>query len=447
VRRSSARAAITLLIARCVVEGVTFGALLAVVHAVAGGRSAVPLFAAALAMTGASLLVVALVRELASERRSGAVIAATFAAGILAAFVLPARGLDGAGTLARVIAFAILAEAFLWRTLSVARGGVRWSDARNAIPVAGIAIVVAAIAPGPIDRAPLAPLALVVVACGGLSLSLARAAEELSLMREGEAGSVARVSSVTSVAVLFGAVAILAAAVAPSVERLLAEAGERLSPLLEDALFLILLPLGYLAAYFIGLLENLLRGVDFSGFARNLPQRSPEEEEQMLREIERNRPWIAGGFELLIALVVAAVALVLLERMVRERRIALPGGAELERGPTDSVSLGATLASLLPRRSSRRHAPRDDGTPIGALRALYWRLLTLAERVGPGWRDPAETPDEHARRLVLADARWGEAAPIVVAFDELRYGEIAPDAATVGRARAALRALEASLRT
>ena len=48
---------------------------------------------------------------------------------------------------------------------------------------------------------------------------------------------------------------------------------------------------------------------------------------------------------------------------------------------------------------------------------------------------------------MLADARWGDAVPIVAAFDELRYGEVAPDAATVTRARDTLRSLEASLRT
>ena len=447
MRRSSSRAVVTLLVARAVLEGVTFGAALALVHAISGGRFALPLVATTLAMTGASLLLIALVRELASERRSGAVIAATFAAGIVVALVLPTRALDGASLIARLLGFAILAEAFLWRILSVARGGLRWTDTRNAIPLAAAVIALAAIVPGPVDRAPLAPLALLVVGAAGLSLSLSRAAEELSLMREGQAAGAARVSAVTSVSALFGVAAVIAAAVAPAVERLLADAGERIAPLLETALLLILLPLGYLAAFFVSLVERLVRGIDLSSFGRNFPQRTPEEEERLLREIERNRPWVAGGFELLIALVVAVVALVILERMVRERRIALPIGAELERGATDGLSLGATLASLLPRRRSRRRGPHDDGTAAGALRAIYWRLLGLAERLGPGWREPAETPDEHARRLVLADARWGDAAPIVAAFDELRYGEVAPDAATVTRARDTLRSLEASLRT
>ncbi|TME97151.1 MAG: hypothetical protein E6I40_01955, partial [Chloroflexi bacterium] len=125
MRRSSSRAVVTLLVARAVLEGVTFGAALALVHAISGGRFALPLVATTLAMTGASLLLIALVRELASERRSGAVIVATFAAGIVVALVLPTRALDGASLIARLLGFAILAEAFLWRILSVARGGLR----------------------------------------------------------------------------------------------------------------------------------------------------------------------------------------------------------------------------------------------------------------------------------------------------------------------------------
>ncbi|TMG32660.1 MAG: hypothetical protein E6H94_11540 [Chloroflexi bacterium] len=132
--------------ARAVLEGVTFGAALALVHAISGGRFALPLVATTLAMTGASLLLIALVRELASERRSGAVIAATFAAGIVVALVLPTRALDGASLIARLLGFAILAEAFLWRILSVARGGLRWTDTRNAIPLAAAVIALAAIA-------------------------------------------------------------------------------------------------------------------------------------------------------------------------------------------------------------------------------------------------------------------------------------------------------------
>ena len=154
-----------------------------------------------------------------------------------------------------------------------------------------------------------------------------------------------------------------------------------------------------------------------------------------------------GGFEILIAIVVILVALVLLERAVRERRLTLPEGAQLERAAASGLTLGATLRSLFPRRSLRRSAPRDDGTPAAAIRLIYWRLLALADRAGRGWREAAETPSEHQRRIAQADPRWAAASPIVAAFEDLRYGELPPDRDTVARARESLRAVEAAVRT
>src|SRR5207237_10887343 len=140
--------------------------------------------------------------------------------------------------------------------------------------------------------------------------------------------------------------------------------------------------------------------------------------------------------EIVIIIVVILIGLVLLERAVRERRIAMPDGAELERACVDGLSLGGTLRGLFPRRPARRRPPRDDGTASAALRLVYWRLLALAERTGGGWRVAAETPAEHQRRLAVADPRWSAAAPIVAAFEDLRYGEVAPDRTVVSRVRA-----------
>jgi hypothetical protein len=120
---------------------------------------------------------------------------------------------------------------------------------------------------------------------------------------------------------------------------------------------------------------------------------------------------------------------------------------QLERAAASGLTLGATLRSLFPRRLARRHAPRDDGTTSAALRIVYWRLLALAERAGQGWRIAAETPSEHQRRITAADPRWAAASPIVAAFEDLRYGEQSPDSRTVARAREALRAVEAAVRT
>ncbi len=167
----------------------------------------------------------------------------------------------------------------------------------------------------------------------------------------------------------------------------------------------------------------------------------------MLREIERTRPLFIGIFEIGIVIILILFALVILDRVVRERRLTLPQGAELERGATSGMSLGSTLRTLLPGRRVRRRPPHDDGTPAAAVRLLYWRLLALADRAGQGWRSPAETPSEHHRRIAGADARWAAGAPIVSAFEGLRYGERDPHADPVSRARDALPAVETAVRT
>ena len=208
---------------------------------------------------------------------------------------------------------------------------------------------------------------------------------------------------------------------------------------------MLLLPLGYLAALVYAFLEPLLRR--WSLFVPPANPATPSDDLALLREIERTRPLVVGGVEIIIVIVVILVALVLLERAVRERRLTLPEGAELERTAASGLSLGAMLRSLFPRRSVRRRAPRDDGTPESALRVIYWRLLALADRTGQGWRAPAETPSEHQLRITGADPRWAAASPIVSAFEDLRYGERVPDPKTVARARDALRAVEAVVRT
>jgi hypothetical protein len=226
---------------------------------------------------------------------------------------------------------------------------------------------------------------------------------------------------------------------------MLRDVGEALAPGFDELIFTLLLPLGYLAALVYAILGPILRQLNL--FGSQPSQADPIDDPALLREIERTRPLVIGGIEILVVIVVILVAIVLLDRAVRERRLTLPEGAELERASVSGSTLGATLRSLFPRRSRRRAPPREDGTPAGALRLIYWRLLALAERAGPGWRAAAETPSEHQRRITGADPRWAAASPIVAAFEDLRYGELAPDDATVVRARDALRAVEAAVRT
>ena len=442
MRRSSSRAFAALLVARALMEAIAFACLLALVN-LNGGVEPLALIPTTLAFLGATLVVVAALRETGSEARGATVVGTTLAVGLIVAVLLPTRPLDIVSWGGRVIGFLILAEVYLWRVVSLARGAVRWTDARNAAPFGALALAVVAVAPVRMDSAPLVPLTLIFIAASAVALSVARSAEELSLTT-GTSGP-ARLSSANSVVFALGVGALVAALAAPAVEQILSDLGESLAPAFDEIIFTLLLPLGYLAALVYAILEPLLRRWSF--FGSPAPQAVPRDDPALLREIERTRPFVIGGFEIVIVIVVILVALVLFERAVRERRLTLPEGAELERAAASGLTLGATLRSLFPRLAVGRRAPHDDGTPAAALRLVYWRLLALADRAGQGWRAAAETPSEHQVRIAGADPRWVAAEPIVAAFEDLRYGEIAPDQATVARARDALRALEAAVRT
>ncbi|MEK7862258.1 MAG: hypothetical protein AAB295_03230, partial [Chloroflexota bacterium] len=159
----SDRSLATLVGARCLVEAVLFTALAAVAHAATQGREALPVLPTALTVFGAALLLCTVLRELGTERRSATVIVITLAVGVGWGLMLPMRGADGFSVLSRITLFGLLTEAALWRVVSVARGPARWTDARNAMPVTGIAIAIAVLGPGTIDRGAFAPLALLVL--------------------------------------------------------------------------------------------------------------------------------------------------------------------------------------------------------------------------------------------------------------------------------------------
>jgi len=311
------------------------------------------------------------------------------------------------------------------------------------VPLGALALAIVAVAPARIDSAPLVPLALVFIAASAVALSVARSTEELSLTT-GTSGP-ARLSSANSVVFALGIGALIAALAAPAVEQILGDIGQELAPAFDEILFTLLLPLGYLAALVYALLGPLLRWLGASASPQTPVAQG--DDLAMMREIERTRPLVVGGVEIVVVIVVILVALVLFERAVRERRLTLPEGAQLDRTEASGLTLGATLRSLFPRRSPGRHAPRDDGTAEAAVRLIYWRLLALSDRLGEGWRAVAETPSDHQIRVAGKDPRWVAASPIVSAFEDLRYGELVPDQATVARVREALTALEAAVRT
>ena len=432
--------AVALLVgARCFVEAVTFAALAAIAHAGTAGRDPLPVLPTVLALFGAGLLLATILREAGTERRSATVLVITLAASSAWGLTLPMKDPDGLAVLSRIVVFGILGEAFLWRVLTIARGALRWTDARNAAPLAGIAIAVAVIGPWDVDRAPFGVLALLVVAVSGLALSLARTTEELSLAR-GTGGGV-RASTATGATVVLAVVAILAAVLVPFAQDALAAFGTFIGPIVERVLYLLILPFAYLASMLIEALRPLING-QLPQVPQNLFAQQQEDAE-LLRQIEAARPFVFGTLELVIVGIAALIAVVLLERMLIERRMGLPMGVTLERERAEGISFMDTLRSLRPRRRVHRRPPHDDGTPAAALRLVYWRFLALAEGRGAGWREEAETPREHVSRIGAADATWNEATPIVDAFEALRYGELDPDEAALDHARTSLRALEA----
>jgi hypothetical protein len=463
--RSSGGAVTLLIAARCFVEALLVTALAALAHVLTSGREPMPVLPTTLVLFGTGLLLAMVMREAGGERRSSTIIVLWLVGAAAWGVTLPMRAnADWFAVLSRLVLFGILGEVYLWRLLSIARGGTRWTDARNAVPFAGVAIAAASLMPGPIDREPFAPLALIGVAAAGLALSLARTTEELSLAR-GTTGKL-RTSSATSAAVITGVVAIVAAAFVPSVQDALGRFGAYLAPIAGRIFYLIVLPFAYLAGYLIEFLRPLLSGrwptlncpinpvgvggpgaTGASGVSSPYCQPiDPAQDAEYMRQLEQTRPFVFGAIELIVVAIGVLVAIVLLDRMLRERRMELAEGATLERETADGISLMDTLRGLRPRGPRRRHAPREDGTAAGAIRVLYWKFLHLAERRGAGWREEYETPAEHDARLRSAESRWGAAAPVVRAFEDVRYGEDEPDRATVTSAREALRTAEASLR-
>lgn len=440
--RSERRALAVVLASRAFSLAAGLGVLASLLHAVAVGRAPVPLVPTTLALFGLTLVLSALLRERGTVGRSTGLVVVTIAAWVAWGLALPARDPDLLASLTRIVGFGALGELYLWRALGMARAAPRWREVRDDALLALGAITVAALAPSG-DRAALPALALGVACFAAVGLSLSRSTEELSLSG-GEIHGRPVASPATGTAFGLGALALALALSLPSLETLVAAGARAVGPLLEDVLFMLFLPLGYLAEALVNFGLWLREHLPLSFLSIQVPQVPvrPEEDAQRLREMEQLRPFVFGTIEAVAALVLLLVGLVLVARIAHDRRAALAEGASLERERIGDIGLRATLRSLFPRGARPRRAPADDGTPAAAVRRLYWRLLELAEREGPGWRAVPETPAEHEARLVAAGPRWRDAAPIVRAFEALRYGERDVDAATVTAAREALRRME-----
>ena len=440
--RGDRRGYLLILASRALSEAVALACLAALLHAVTLGRAPLALVAVTVALFGLTLVLVSMLRERGTVRQSVTLVAVVMVGWAAWGLAQPARDPDTLAVLSRAIGFGILGEVWVWRALTIARGLQRWREVRNDALFGLAAVVIVALVAGPIDRGALPPLALAVACAGAVALSLARSAEELSLAT-GQVHGKQSGASATGTAFALGALAVAVAVALPSLEALVAAAGRALGPVLTAILIAILLPLGYVAAWIVEVVR-WIQSLARPERVERPPRRDPLEDLERLREMEELRPFVFGAVELLIAAVALLVAGLLILRLIGERRALLAEGITLEREGIAGIGLGATLRQLFGGRAPARRAPPDDGTPATALRRLYWRLLEVAEREGPGWRAPAETPAEHEARLAFTAAKWRDAGPLIRAFESLRYGEIEPDPETVERAREALQRVEAT---
>lgn len=437
------RTLVLIVAARALSEAVTFSIFAAFVHAATLGRHPTQIWPAATLLFGVTLVLSAILRERGTVRQSAALMVIVLGAFVGWGLMQPVGSADALAVMTRVIGLAIAGEVYLWRILGIARGLQRWREVRNGALLSLAAIVAATLVPGQIDREGLPALALTVSVIAAVALSLARSTEELALFAKDVRGAPTG-GSATGTAFTIGLLAIGVALVLPAAQRLVADAARMIGPPLGDLVFLILLPLGYVAAYLVYFVV-WLRDTFGLGEGEGPQIAQPPgmgDDLQRLREVEEMRPYVFGAVELVIALIAVAFAIALIARLVQEQRASLPEGTSLEREGVEGIGLRATFGTLLPKRGQRRRGPSEDGTRAGTVRRLYWRLLEVAERAGPGWREPAETPAEHSGRLRAAGERWLAAAPLVRAFEEVRYGEIEPGEDTVVAAREALRRVE-----
>ena len=435
------RAQLLIALSRALSEAVGVTAAASVLHSLTSPRAPIPIGATALALVGVTLALSAVLRERGTVRQGAALTAVVIGGAIAWSLTLPTRPMDVLGAMTRIVGFGLLGEVYLWRLIGVARGEQRWREVRSATLLALFVVVVAALDPGVIDRDPLPALGLAVAIAGAVAMSLSRSVEELSLGGHHITGRAAPTAA-TGTAFVLGALAVVTAALLPTAQALLAEAARAFGPTLSDALFTILLPLGYLAAWLVYAVLWLRDRLGIGSFELPQPPRSPFAEDaelqRRLREMEEQRPIVFGAIETIIALMALAFALAIVARLVQERREQVPEGVEVERDAVEGIGLKATLGLLFPRRRARPRPPAEDGTNAGRLRRIYWSLLDLAERQGPGRRGTAETPAEHERRLLQSGSRWRDASAIVRAFEDLRYGEVEPRDEVVAHAKAAL---------
>jgi hypothetical protein len=440
-RANSQTTVAAILVARGLIEGVLIAALVAATQVFTTADRPTPIVTTALALAGVEIVLASILRDARADRQNTTIALTAMGAFVaLGIYYAPAHP-DGLVILSRVLLFGILGEVFVWRNLTIARTLVRWSDARDSGFAAIGTTVVVALLPGLIDRTGLVIVGLAATAATGIALSLARSAEELALAGREAYGDTGRTTA-SGTAILLAVLAVIGAIFAPFAGDLIGQAADRVAPIIGDLLYGFLLAMGYVAEFFVTVIQSLFQHASFPELRTPVAPLSPDEELAALRQIEATRPYIVGAVEVIIGAVALLFVVILVDRMARERRQALPEGATLDREASAGEGIGAFLAGLVPRRTRRSGPPRDDGTPAGALRALYWRYLARSDASGIVWRAVGETPAEHHDRSVIATSRNEAATVLVRAFEDLRYDDRDPDPATLEAARRGLAAIE-----
>ena len=335
---------------------------------------------------------------------------------------------------AALLAGALYATTLVWRGLAVAATAASWRAAAWSGGSALVAIALAALLPHAKDA--IGPIAIACGVAGTIALSTARGIEEtFASDARGEARRAP--GSVASILVGLGALAL--AAVFPQIGRYLHALADVLGPYAQELLILLVTPFVYLADAILRFLLPLLRQVRLAPPTFPMPPSDPAAEAEYARQLSVEAAVFLQRFFFALAVLVVVV---LIARVVLARVALARAEATIEREAIEGESLGAMLGHLTRRVGAVRRSAPTGTDALARVRRAYWDLLRLAERAGPGWRAPAQTPREHARELT-GDG-WRGAGDVVAAFERARYAERASEADAEGAERA-VRDLEAAL--
>ena len=306
----------------------------------------------------------------------------------------------------------LYAAIVVWRSAAIDLTLGSWRAAAWAAGVAAVAITIVGPALGDASEV------VVVAIAGGIAatvaLSLARGLEETFAL--GQGGPTRGLPGwASSVAVAAGALVV--AAVFPSLRPTLGDVAERLAPYAEALLVIIVTPFIYLVDAFVRAIIPLLLRIHIDIPARPISLEQQQAEAEYARAVSEQARIL---LERAVSVIVLAIVVALLARVVLARIASSRASAPLDRERIAGASLGELARDMFGASAPARASRPSGSDPAARVRRAYWDLLALAERAGPGWREPAQTPREH--RAGLHGDLWSRADAVVAAFERFRYG-------------------------